>query len=197
MDPGSNDRPNDNSRQSGARDSNYYSRRDSGGSRQGNAPSWGDSAVSGLLQMSREMDRAIQTFFGRRAGSASSSTGTAGTAGTHTAATLWSPTVDVRRQDENVVIHAELPGVQRDAVKIECTSDGITLTGQRHETRTEQDRDSGYYFTERSYGSFHRHIPLPEGAQTEQAKAVMRDGILEITVPVSRDLKRRRIEIEG
>jgi HSP20 family molecular chaperone IbpA len=103
----------------------------------------------------------------------------------------------VRREGENVVIHADLPGVPRDSIKIECTSDGITLSGQRQETHTEGNREGGYYFSERTYGSFHRHIPLPEGAQTEQAKAAMRDGVLEITVPVSRDHKRRRIEIVG
>jgi HSP20 family protein len=101
----------------------------------------------------------------------------------------------VRREGENVVIHADLPGMPRDSIKIECTSDGITLSGQRQETHTERDRESGYYFSERSYGSFRRHIPLPEGAQTDQAKATMRDGVLQITVPVSRDLKRRSIEI--
>jgi HSP20 family protein len=188
MDPGSNDRPNESSRQSGSWQSSYSSgrdSRDSRGSRSG--ASWGENAVSGLLQISREVDRAIESFFARRSGSAAN----------RGASSLWAPSVDVRREGESVVIHADLPGVPRDSIKIECTSDGITLSGQRQETRTERDRDSGYYFSERSYGSFHRHIPLPEGAQTEQAKAVMRDGVLEIKVPVSRDHKRRQIEIEG
>lgn len=181
------------------RQSSYQSSRDTGRPPLG---SWGENAFAGLLQISREMDRALQSFFGRPFGAAGSSFDRSQTAapGASTARgvpSLWSPLVDVRRQDENVVIHAELPGIPRDAIKIECTSDGITLSGQRQETRTEPDRGGGYYFIERHYGSFHRHIPLPEGAQAEQAKAVMRDGVLEITVPVSRDARRRRIEIES
>ena len=183
MEPGSSDRPNDGPRPSGSWQSNYSSGRDSRSSRSG--ASWGENAVSGLLQISREVDRAIESFFARRSGS-----------GTNRGApSPWSPSVEVRREGENVVIHAELPGMQRDAVKIECTSDGITLSGHREETHTERDREGGYYFSERSYGSFRRHIPLPEGAQTDQAKATMRDGVLQITVPVSRDVKRRSIEI--
>lgn len=183
MEPGSNDRPNDSSRQSGSWQSNYSSGRDSRGSRAG--ASWGENAVAGLLQISREVDRAIESFFARRSGPAANR-------GTPSP---WSPNVEVRREGENVVIHADLPGLPRDSVKIECTSDGITLSGQRQETHTERDREGGYYFSERSYGSFRRHIPLPEGSQTDQAKATMRDGVLQITVPVSRDIKRRRIEI--
>jgi HSP20 family protein len=183
MEPGSNDRPNDSTRQSGSWQSNYSSGRDSRGSRSG--ASWGENAVSGLLQISREVDRAIESFFARRSGSTAN----------RSAPSPWSPNVEVRREGENVVIHADLPGMPRDSIKIECTSDGITLSGQRQETHTERDRESGYYFSERSYGSFRRHIPLPEGAQTDQAKATMRDGVLQITVPVSRDLKRRSIEI--
>src|SRR5688500_17286528 len=185
MEPGTHDKPNDSSRQSGSWQSNYSSGRDPRSSRSG--ASWGENAVTGLLQISREVDRVIESFFARRPESAAN----------RGAPSLWSPSVDVRREGESVVIHADLPGVPRDSIKIECTSDGITLSGQRQETHTERNRESGYYFSERSYGSFHRHIPLPEGAQTEQAKAAMRDGVLEITVPVSRDLKRRRIEIAG
>ena len=185
MDPGSNDRPGDGPRQSGSGQSNYSSGRDSRGSRPG--ASWGENAISGLLQISREVDRAIESFFARRSGP--------GPTASRGAPTPWSPSVEVRREGENVLIHADLPGMTRDSIKIECTNDGITLSGQRQETHTERDRESGYYFSERSYGSFRRHIPLPEGAQTEQAKATMRDGVLQITVPVSRDAKRRQIEI--
>jgi HSP20 family protein len=189
MEPGSNDRPNDGPRQSGSWQSNYSAGsggRESRGSRSSRpGASWGENAVSGLLQISREVDRAIESIFARRTGSTAN----------RDAATPWSPSVEVRREGENVVIHADLPGMPRDSVRIECTTDGITLSGHRQETRTERDPESNYYFSERSYGSFRRHIPLPEGAQTDQAKATMRDGVLQITVPVSRDVKRRSIEI--
>ena len=58
----------------------------------------------------------------------------------------------------------------------------------------EEERD-GVYRSERSYGSFYRVIPLPEGAITEQANANFRDGVLEITMPAPPASKGRRLEI--
>ena len=109
---------------------------------------------------------------------------------------LWAPNVDVRRRGDAVVIHAELPGITKDAVRIEATDQGIAISGERNETREEGGNERGYQLKERSYGSFYREIPLPEGAQVDQAKATMREGVLEITVPLHESQSRRQIRIE-
>jgi len=164
--------------------------------------SGGRSPLTTMARLSREMDQLFDTFFGNRFGSPrlsrswpfeSGSTG----AGGDDLSSLWSPSVDVRRSGDSIVIHAELPGVAKDAVRIEATDDGIAITGERNETREEGGTDRGYQLKERSYGSFYREIPLPEGAQIEQAKATMREGVLEITVPVQQSQNRRQIQIEG
>ena len=145
---------------------------------------------SGLMQLSREMDQWMESVFGRRFGFPSS-----GEPRSNNISSLWTPHIDVRQRGDSLVIHADLPGIPKDAVKIECASDGIAISGERQESREDRDREGGYSFAERRYGSFYRHIPLPDGAQTEQAKATMREGVLEITVPLRQDPKRRRIEI--
>jgi HSP20 family protein len=76
------------------------------------------------------------------------------------------------------------------------TDDSITISGER---RQEQEGErGGVYRSERSYGSFCRTIPLPEGAMTDQAKATFTDGVLEITMPAPPEqvTRGRRLEIK-
>jgi HSP20 family protein len=85
--------------------------------------------------------------------------------------------------------------MKREDVNVEITDNEITISGERrHEQETERE---GIYRSERTYGSFSRTIPLPEGAMTDQAKAAFRDGVLEITVPAPPQATRgRRLEIK-
>jgi HSP20 family protein len=154
-----------------------------------------------MTRLSREMDQLFDSFFGNRLGfprfarSWPFESGGTG-AGGEELSSLWSPNVDVRRRGDSIVIHAELAGVSKDAVRIEATDQGIAISGERNETREEGGNERGYQLKERSYGSFYREIPLPEGAQVEQAKATMREGVLEITVPLKETRNRRQIRIE-
>jgi HSP20 family protein len=145
--------------------------------------SWMGSPIDTMMRLSRDMDQLMDSFFGGRRDSSLA------------VPELWQPRIDMRQQGENLLISAELPGVTRDAVKIETTDDGIAISGERRETREEGGRGESYHFSERSYGSFHRVIPLPDGANAEEAKATMRDGVLEISVPFKQNTQRRQIQI--
>jgi HSP20 family protein len=138
------------------------------------------------------MDQLFDSFFGNRLGFPRLSRNWP----TDDVSSLWTPNVDVRRRGDALVIHAELAGVSKDAVRIEATDSGLAISGERSETREEGGNERGYQLKERSYGSFYREIPLPEGAQVEQAKATMREGVLEITVPLQENQNRRQIRIE-
>jgi len=156
---------------------------------------WNASPLDTMTRLSREMDQLMESFFGgrfafpgrfresRRPGDDLSS--------------LWSPRIDVEQKKDAVTISAELPGISKDAIQIEATEDGIAISGEREQTREQGGGDRGYQLSERSYGSFYRNIPLPEGANVEEARATMRDGVLEITVPLKAGQKRRQIEISG
>ena len=154
---------------------------------------WGGNPFDTMMRLSREMDQLIESFFGSRFTFPSRFAEGAGARSS--AAEIWSPRIDVRQQDNALTITAELPGVPRDAIQIEASEDGIAISGERQETRDENDRERGYQLSERSYGSFYRNVPLPEGANVEQAKANMRDGVLEITVPLKPGQGRRQIAI--
>src|SRR5258708_4744751 len=102
----------------------------------------------------------------------------------------WIPTVEVRQQGNNLVIHADLPGLSENDVRVEATDEGLVIQGERR--REETVEDAGVIRTERVYGRFYRLIPLPEGAKIEDTKANFRNGVLEITVPVPEAEKRNR-----
>jgi HSP20 family protein len=159
----------------------------------------GYSPFSTMTRLSREMDQLFDSFFGNRFGfprvARNWPFGTGGTGGDDLSS-LWSPNVDVRQRGDCVVIHAELAGISKDDVRIEATDQGIAISGERNETREEGATERGYQLKERSYGSFYREIPLPEGAQVDQTKATMREGVLEITVPLQPNQGRRQIQIE-
>jgi HSP20 family protein len=102
----------------------------------------------------------------------------------------WVPTIEVRQQGENLVIHADLPGLSENDVRVEATDDGLVIQGERRREQTVED--GGIVRTEREYGRFYRLIPLPDGAKVEDAKANFRNGVLEITVPVPESEKQNR-----
>jgi HSP20 family protein len=103
---------------------------------------------------------------------------------------LWSPAVEVFERDNNLVVRAELPGLNKDDVKVEMTDNGLIIQGERK--REHEEQGEGFYRSERSYGQFYRLIPLPEGANAEQARAQFENGILEVSVPVPESQRRRR-----
>ncbi len=107
----------------------------------------------------------------------------------------WSPRIDVQRRDGHFVVRADLPGMKKEDIKVEVTADQVTIQGERKQQQKEEHE--GYRYSECSYGSFYRAIPLPEGTETAKASAEFHDGVLEVTVPAPAqpEAKSRRLEI--
>ncbi len=93
------------------------------------------------------------------------------------------PPIEVEYKDNKLVVSAELPGVSNEDVSVAITDDAVTISGERRVEREENER--GTRRTERIYGQFYRVIPLPDGADPDQATAELQNGILRITVPVA------------
>jgi len=109
-------------------------------------------------------------------------------------ATLWSPQVDLFRRGDELVIRADLPGLSKNNISIAAEDNVLTIRGERQQ-ESDDDR-GGYYWNERSYGAFQRTIPLPEGANADEAKAEFHDGVLEVTVPAPRHAQQRGRSIQ-
>ncbi|HEX4166427.1 MAG TPA: Hsp20/alpha crystallin family protein [Bryobacteraceae bacterium] len=103
---------------------------------------------------------------------------------------IWAPAIDVSEHDGNYVVRAELPGLKPENVKLEIENDALVLRGERKVER-EEDK-GGMHRAEIRYGRFYRSIPLPEGANVEQARARFDNGVLEVTVPVPEQRSQRK-----
>ena len=108
----------------------------------------------------------------------------------------WAPDVEVYQQNNELVMRADLPGLKKEDICIDVTDHEMTISGERRQE--EETRRDGFYRSERTYGNFTRTIPLPDGVMTEQAKALFKDGVLEVRMPAPPEqaARGRRIEIK-
>ncbi len=103
---------------------------------------------------------------------------------------MWAPAVEVRETDGNLIVCADLPGIDQKDVKVEVDEGMLVIQGERK--REQKEEREGYRRSEVSYGSFYRTIPLPENAKIDQAKADFHNGVLEITIPEEKAQSHRR-----
>lgn len=107
------------------------------------------------------------------------------------------PSIDLSEKNGNLVVEAELPGVDKKDVKITYTDNMLTLQGETKQEK--EEKREGYYRAERQYGSFYRAIPLPQPVDFSKAKAEFKNGVLTITLPKSArpEAQERTIPISG
>jgi HSP20 family protein len=91
------------------------------------------------------------------------------------------PHLDVYEKNGNLVVKADLPGAKPEDVEVTVEDGDLIIKGERKAEKEVNEKD--YYRMERSYGSFYRRQPLPEGTKPEQIKATFSDGVLEVTAP--------------
>ena len=102
----------------------------------------------------------------------------------------WVPKIEVLQHNGELSVRADLPGLKKDNVKVELTDEALTISGERKEEK--EEKREGYYRNERSFGSFYRYIPLPEGVKTDSATAEFRDGVLEVRMQAPKSEPRGR-----
>jgi HSP20 family protein len=94
---------------------------------------------------------------------------------------LAGPRAEVAETEDRVEVSLELPGMDDKDVELSVTDDVLTIRGEKKAER--EDSRRGYLLSERSYGSFHRSIPLPPGVDTDKASAEFKKGVLTVTLP--------------
>jgi len=135
----------------------------------------GGSPLSSLHQ---EMDRLLEDFFGDW-GLAPFRGFEAGT---------FVPRVELKEDDKQIQVTAELPGVDEKDVRVSATDDVLTIEGEK-KTETEE-KEKGFYRSERYYGTFRRELALPAGIDMEKADASFKNGILKLILPKSEQAKK-------
>lgn len=138
-----------------------------------------------LPRLSRWLDDEFERFF----------EGFPPTTGDVQSGRSWEPRSDVVENEHDITISVELPGVDQKDVKIEVRDNVLTLSGEKTAEHREEAR--GYYWTERTYGSFLRSFTLPSTVNAGTAKATHKNGVLAITLPKVEEAKPKQIPVES
>lgn len=106
---------------------------------------------------------------------------------------MTGPAIESWIEDGNLIVRADLPGVDPKDVEVTASGETLTLKGKRETKMEKSGRD--YFHREVSYGSFERSISLPKGVKAEEIKATYKNGVLELTIPVPKELSPRKVPV--
>lgn len=136
-----------------------------------------------MMTLRESMDRLFEDFFTRRPRAA--------------APLVWQPAVEIFETENEVVVKAELPGIDPKNVRVTITPEGLTIKGEAKIEQEEKGRN--YYRRELRYGTFQRTVPLPTEVKSEETKATFRHGVLEVKVPKAERAKPKtvKVDVEG
>lgn len=104
-----------------------------------------------------------------------------------------SPAVDMYDKKNEIVVKAEVPGVEKENINISLTDNTLTIKGEIK--KEEEIKEEDYHYSERSYGSFVRVLTLPAKVQADKVKASFSNGILEIHLPKAEGAKPKEIKV--
>lgn len=135
-----------------------------------------------LERVRREMDRFWDSFFEDRPARR-------GEEGRE-----WLPSLDVSETDKDIVVRAEIPGIDPKDIDISLTNDLLTIKGEKQQEK--EEKDENYHLVERSYGSFTRSVRIPGQVQNDKIGASYKNGILKVTLPKSEEAKKKEIKIK-
>lgn len=108
-------------------------------------------------------------------------------------ATSWKPAIELQDTEENLILRAEIPGVDGKDIDVHVTREAVAISGEhRFEKKTQE---KGFFRSEFRYGNFQRVIPLPVPIQNDQAKADFKNGILTLTLPKVTEARRTVVKL--
>lgn len=112
---------------------------------------------------------------------------------TQPVATLWRPAIELKEDDDQIVLRVELPGMAAKDLDVQVTREAVVISGEhRHEQQTEE---KGVMKSEFRYGQFRRVVPLPAAVQNDKVAAEYKDGILSLTLPKVEEAKNKVVKI--
>jgi HSP20 family protein len=148
-------------------------------------PRWGLAPWRPFRELAR-MEREMEDLWGRALGE--------WPAGGWAAAGGWAPAIDMIDRADEIVVRADLPGLEQKDVEVSLDQGVLTIRGDRKEEKEAKEED--YYCCERWAGAFGRSLTLPAGVEADKIKAVFRNGILEVHLPKTKEAKGKKVEIK-
>ena len=106
----------------------------------------------------------------------------------------WVPPIDIAETSKEIIIHAEIPGMEAEDIDVSLEGSMLTVRGERKKENLEEDQD--FYRAERSYGTFSRSIRLPADIDPDNVKASYHQGVLEVRLQKAEKETRKKIQVE-
>jgi HSP20 family protein len=132
-----------------------------------------------MMSMRESMDRLFEDFFSRRPRTSGP--------------LVWQPALEVYETDHEVVVKAELPGIDPKSVGVTVTAEGLTIKGEAKAEHEDMGRN--YYRRELRYGAFQRTIALPNEVKSDETKATFKQGILEVKIPKAERVRPKTVSV--
>jgi HSP20 family protein len=145
---------------------------------------WFDRDLRWMRQITRDMDRIFGDFGFRPMA-----------LGRTMPDLAWVPEMEVFERNGKLMIRTDLPGMKKEDIKVNVQDNVLTIEGER---KVEEDvKQDGFHRTERTYGTFFRSLPLPEGVKLDNVDANFKEGVLEILMPIEETkVTSRNVEVK-
>ena len=135
-----------------------------------------------LERIRRDMDRVWDSFFEKKP---ALKTGEAGE---------WFPSLDVTETKNDILVKAEIPGMDVKDIDISLNNDVLTIKGEKKQEKDEKEEN--YHLVERTYGTFVRSVRLPGEVKSDKISASYKNGVLNISLPKSEEAKKKEVKIK-
>ncbi len=110
-----------------------------------------------------------------------------------TSSTAWAPAIELKDENDHLVLRAEIPGVEGKDLDIQVAREAVSISGEhRYEKKTEE---KGFYRSEFRYGNFQRTVPLPVPVENDKVQADFKNGILTLTLPKAEEVRRKVFKV--
>jgi HSP20 family protein len=110
-------------------------------------------------------------------------------------ARVWAPAVDMVDHKDEIVLRADLPGLEEKDIDVTVEDSTLTIRGERKEEK--EEKRENYYYSERSYGAFARTVALPATVDRDKVKATFKKGVLEVHLPKAKEAVGKKIEVKA
>lgn len=116
--------------------------------------------------------------------------------GLHSIGGMWTPAVEMEEKDQELILKAEIPGLDVKDLSVEVSEDRVIISGEHKEEKKTEDKDKNYYHSEFHYGKFERVIPLPMAIDTNAIKSDFQKGVLTLTLPKVEDAPKKSVKVK-
>ncbi len=116
--------------------------------------------------------------------------------GLHSIGGMWTPAVELKETDKELVLKAEIPGIDVKDLEVEVGEDRVTISGEHQEQESTEDKDKNYFHSEFHYGKFERVVPLPMAIKMDDIKSDFKQGVLTLTLPKLQDEPKKSVKVD-